>query len=194
MNLKRNQIKQSSELLSCELNARNETDLLICLCVSLCSVGCPLLLFWPLVCEVRGSRGGRACGDEGEDAVMEMRLRENPQQFSSALLQLSTRYLFILGAQVGPHAIKCSLCTDLHINQSSICLFGHHLKHLVQFRDLRPLQCDVYCIVYFFCLPCVSLQSVSVPHLFTGLCFGLCSCYPQETPNGVEGFRTQVSA
>ncbi|XP_034403386.1 GPI ethanolamine phosphate transferase 3 [Cyclopterus lumpus] len=64
------------------------------------SVGCPLLLFWPLVCEVRGGRAGRACGEEGEDAVMEMRLRENPQQFSSALLQLSTRYLFILGAQV----------------------------------------------------------------------------------------------
>nr|XP_033502163.1 GPI ethanolamine phosphate transferase 3 [Epinephelus lanceolatus] len=64
------------------------------------AVGCPLLLFWPLVREARGSRGGRACGDEGEDAVMEMRLRENPQQFSAALLQLSTRYLFILGAQV----------------------------------------------------------------------------------------------
>ncbi|XP_028274384.1 GPI ethanolamine phosphate transferase 3 [Parambassis ranga] len=63
------------------------------------AVGCPLLLFWPLVREVRGSRG-RACGDEEEDAVMEMRLRENPQQFSSALLQLSTRYLFIHGAQV----------------------------------------------------------------------------------------------
>lgn len=66
----------------------------------LSSVGCPFLLFWPLVCEVRGSKGGRACGDEGEDAVMEMRLRENPQQFSSALLQLATRYLFINGAQV----------------------------------------------------------------------------------------------
>uniref|UniRef100_A0A665UXT4 GPI ethanolamine phosphate transferase 3, catalytic subunit n=1 Tax=Echeneis naucrates TaxID=173247 RepID=A0A665UXT4_ECHNA len=64
------------------------------------AVSCPLLLFWPLVCEVRGSRGGRACGEEGEDAVMEMRLRENPKQFSSALLQLSTRYLFIHGAQV----------------------------------------------------------------------------------------------
>uniref|UniRef100_A0A669BD06 GPI ethanolamine phosphate transferase 3, catalytic subunit n=1 Tax=Oreochromis niloticus TaxID=8128 RepID=A0A669BD06_ORENI len=63
------------------------------------AVSCPLLLFWPLVCEVRGSRG-RACGDDGEDAVMEMRLRENPQMFSSALLQLSTRYLLIHGAQV----------------------------------------------------------------------------------------------
>lgn len=77
--------------------------MIICCCCyfSLSSVSCPLLLFWPLVCEVRGSRG-RACGDDGEDAVMEMRLRENPQLFSSALLQLSTRYLLIHGAQVCP--------------------------------------------------------------------------------------------
>ncbi|XP_022536837.2 GPI ethanolamine phosphate transferase 3 isoform X2 [Astyanax mexicanus] len=65
------------------------------------AVGCPLLLFWPLVCEVRGTRAGRSGGgDDGEDVVMEMRLRENPQQFSSALLQLTLRYLFICGAQV----------------------------------------------------------------------------------------------
>ncbi|KAM9841084.1 GPI ethanolamine phosphate transferase 3 [Aulostomus maculatus] len=64
------------------------------------AVSCPLLLFWPLVCEVRGSKGGRVFGEEAEDAVMEMRLRENPQLFSSALLQLSSRYLFIHGAQV----------------------------------------------------------------------------------------------
>ncbi|XP_077353622.1 GPI ethanolamine phosphate transferase 3, catalytic subunit [Festucalex cinctus] len=64
------------------------------------AVGCPLLLFWPLVCEVRGSKTGKANGEEREDAVMEMRLREKPQLFSMALLQLSTRYLFILGVQV----------------------------------------------------------------------------------------------
>ncbi|XP_051906202.1 GPI ethanolamine phosphate transferase 3 [Hippocampus zosterae] len=64
------------------------------------AVGCPLLLFWPLVCEVRGSRAGKASGEGGEEAVMEMRLREKPQLFSSALLQLSARYLFILGLQV----------------------------------------------------------------------------------------------
>ncbi|XP_035632034.2 GPI ethanolamine phosphate transferase 3 [Oncorhynchus keta] len=66
------------------------------------AVACPLLLFWPLVCEVRGGRGGRGGGgEEGQDnAIMEMRLRESPQQFSSALLQLATRYLFINGAQV----------------------------------------------------------------------------------------------
>ncbi|KAM6985257.1 GPI ethanolamine phosphate transferase 3 [Aplochiton taeniatus] len=61
------------------------------------AVACPLLLLWPLVREVRG---GRVARGDGQDAVMEMRLRENPQQFSSALLQLATRYLFINGAQV----------------------------------------------------------------------------------------------
>ncbi|XP_020780270.2 GPI ethanolamine phosphate transferase 3 isoform X1 [Boleophthalmus pectinirostris] len=66
----------------------------------LLAVSCPLLLLWPLVCEVRSSRGGRTCGEEVEDAVMEIRLRESPQQFSSALLQLSARYLFVHGAQV----------------------------------------------------------------------------------------------
>ncbi|XP_030624543.1 GPI ethanolamine phosphate transferase 3 [Chanos chanos] len=63
------------------------------------AVSCPLLLFWPLVCEIRGWKGSRG-GEEGEDAVMEMRLRENPQQFSSALLQLMMRYLFVSGVQV----------------------------------------------------------------------------------------------
>ncbi|CAF89676.1 unnamed protein product [Tetraodon nigroviridis] len=45
------------------------------------SAACPLLLLWPLLREAGGSAGGgRACGDEGQDAVMEMRLRENPQR------------------------------------------------------------------------------------------------------------------
>ncbi|XP_041825185.1 GPI ethanolamine phosphate transferase 3 [Melanotaenia boesemani] len=85
------------------------------------AVGCPLLLFWPLVCEVRGSRG-RAYGEEGEDAVMEMRLRENPQQFSSALLQLSTRYLFIHGAQVF----------------SSVCAAAILRRHLMVWKVFAP--------------------------------------------------------
>lgn len=82
-------------------------------------MGCPLLLFWPLVREVREVRGSRR-GEEGEDAVMEMRLRENPQQFSSALLQLSTRYLFILGAQVCDQ----SLTLIRFIKQSQFFLFS----------------------------------------------------------------------
>ncbi|XP_051540084.1 GPI ethanolamine phosphate transferase 3-like [Myxocyprinus asiaticus] len=65
------------------------------------AVGCPLLLFWPLVCEVHGAPSTcSAGGEENEDAVMEMRLRENPQKFSSSLLQLAARYLFVNGAQV----------------------------------------------------------------------------------------------
>ncbi|XP_076139610.1 GPI ethanolamine phosphate transferase 3, catalytic subunit [Alosa pseudoharengus] len=64
------------------------------------ALACPLLLFWPLVAEVRCNKSGRSGGEESEDVVMEMRLRENPQQFSSALLQLAARYLFVCGAQV----------------------------------------------------------------------------------------------
>ncbi|XP_060764471.1 GPI ethanolamine phosphate transferase 3 isoform X2 [Neoarius graeffei] len=46
------------------------------------AVSCPLLLFWPLVCELRGSRTSRSGGGEdGDEVVMEMRLRENPHQF-----------------------------------------------------------------------------------------------------------------
>ncbi|KAM4719189.1 GPI ethanolamine phosphate transferase 3 [Anableps anableps] len=86
------------------------------------AVGCPLLLFWPLVREVRGSRGGRGCGEEGEDGVMEMRLRENPRQFSAALLQLSTRYLFILGAQVF----------------SSVCAAAILRRHLMVWKVFAP--------------------------------------------------------
>ncbi|XP_077479326.1 GPI ethanolamine phosphate transferase 3, catalytic subunit [Stigmatopora argus] len=66
------------------------------------AVGCPLLLFWPLVREVRVEKG------EG-DAVMEMRLREKPQMFRRALLQLSTRYLFLQGAQVFSSACAAAL-------------------------------------------------------------------------------------
>ncbi|XP_057674080.1 GPI ethanolamine phosphate transferase 3 [Corythoichthys intestinalis] len=69
------------------------------------AVGCPLLLFWPLVCEVRGIRIEKG----GDDAVMEMRLREKPQMFSWALLQLSTRYLFIQGLQVFSSACAAAI-------------------------------------------------------------------------------------
>jgi len=108
------QTKQLSELV--DSDAIHVFMLVFFVCI-LSPVACPLLLFWPLVCEVRGSSragagaggaggaGGAAGGagggqDEGGDAVMEMRLRESPQEFSSALLQLSTRYLTVLGAQV----------------------------------------------------------------------------------------------
>ncbi|XP_067114301.1 GPI ethanolamine phosphate transferase 3 [Osmerus mordax] len=87
------------------------------------AVGCPLLLFWPLVCEVRVPRTGGGGEEGGEDAaVMEMRLRENPQQFSCALLQLSTRYLFINGAQV----------------LASVCAAAILRRHLMVWKVFAP--------------------------------------------------------
>lgn len=148
---------------------------------SLSTVACPLLLFWPLVCEVRGSRAGKASGEGGEDAVMEMRLREKPELFSSALLQLSTRYLFLLGLQV-------QLLT-YHNSRSKIIIYNFVIKSVNDIADPNPscsaspdgrtLLCHSS-IFLFACLP--------------GLRFSVCSCYPQETPNGVVCFRTQVSA
>lgn len=88
----------------------------------LLAVSCPLLLLWPVVCEVRHSRGGRACGDEVEDAVMEIRLRESPQHFSSALLQLSARFLFVQGAQVF----------------SSVCAAAILRRHLMVWKVFAP--------------------------------------------------------
>ncbi|KAM4533168.1 GPI ethanolamine phosphate transferase 3 [Fundulus diaphanus] len=86
------------------------------------AAACPLLLFWPLVRELRGSRAGRGCGDEGEDAVMEMRLRENPRQFAAALLQLAARYLFVLGAQA----------------LSSVCAAAILRRHLMVWKVFAP--------------------------------------------------------
>ncbi|XP_026798572.3 GPI ethanolamine phosphate transferase 3 isoform X1 [Pangasianodon hypophthalmus] len=87
------------------------------------AVSCPLLLFWPLVCELRGSRTSRlGGGEDGDDVVMEMRLRENPQQFSSALLQLAARYLFINGAQV----------------LASVCAAAILRRHLMVWKVFAP--------------------------------------------------------
>lgn len=41
---------------------------------------------------------------EVEEHMMEMRLRESPEKFSAALLQLGLKYLFVLGAQVWAEA------------------------------------------------------------------------------------------
>ncbi|XP_075885150.1 GPI ethanolamine phosphate transferase 3, catalytic subunit [Nelusetta ayraudi] len=79
------------------------------------AAGCPLLLFWPLVREVREVK-------EGEDAVMEMRLRERPQQFGSALLQLAARYLFVQGAQV----------------LASVCAAAILRRHLMVWKVFAP--------------------------------------------------------
>ncbi|KAI5622632.1 GPI ethanolamine phosphate transferase 3, partial [Silurus asotus] len=87
------------------------------------ALGCPLLLFWPLVRELRGSRTSHTCGDDnGDEVIMEMRLRENPQQFSSALLQLTARYLFVNGAQV----------------LASVCAAAILRRHLMVWKVFAP--------------------------------------------------------
>jgi len=69
-------------------------------------VGCPLLLLWPFVCEMPNSPKRKLKKEpqeelqEVEEHMMEMRLRESPEKFSTALLQLGLKYLFVLGTQV----------------------------------------------------------------------------------------------
>ncbi|KAM4640260.1 GPI ethanolamine phosphate transferase 3 isoform 3-T4 [Amazona ochrocephala] len=70
------------------------------------AVGCPLLLLWPFVCEMPSSQKKKPKKEpqeelqEVEEHMMEMRLRESPEKFSTALLQLGLKYLFVLGAQL----------------------------------------------------------------------------------------------
>ncbi|XP_030423187.1 GPI ethanolamine phosphate transferase 3 isoform X1 [Gopherus evgoodei] len=71
------------------------------------AVGCPLLLLWPFVCEVPNSQRRKLkkelreeLQEKEEQPIMEMRLRESPERFSAALLQLGLKYLFVLGVQL----------------------------------------------------------------------------------------------
>lgn len=70
------------------------------------AVGCPLLLLWPFVCEMPSSQRKKPKKEpqeelqEVEEHMMEMRLRESPEKFSTALLQLGLKYLFVLGTQL----------------------------------------------------------------------------------------------
>ncbi|KAK9408719.1 GPI ethanolamine phosphate transferase 3 [Crotalus adamanteus] len=68
----------------------------------LLAAGCPLLLLWPFVCEASTSGAGRPKTrlQDREEPMMEMKLREAPERFSAALLQLGLRYLLILGLQL----------------------------------------------------------------------------------------------
>lgn len=74
-------------------------------------VGCPLLLLWPFVCEMPSSQKRKPKKEpreelqEVEEHMMEMRLRESPEKFSTALLQLGLKYLFVLGTQVRAEAV-----------------------------------------------------------------------------------------
>ncbi|XP_032843972.1 GPI ethanolamine phosphate transferase 3 isoform X2 [Tyto alba] len=70
------------------------------------AVGCPLLLLWPFVCEMPSTRKKKPKKEtreelqEVEENMMEMRLWESPEKFSTALLQLGLKYLFVLGTQL----------------------------------------------------------------------------------------------
>lgn len=91
------------------------------------TVGCPLLLLWPFLCESQGSgkrrqpagneAEARVRPEEEEEPLMEMRLRDSPHHFNTALLQLGLKYLFVLGIQVGAeevHAFSCAYITFHH--------------------------------------------------------------------------------
>ncbi|XP_069604034.1 GPI ethanolamine phosphate transferase 3 [Ranitomeya imitator] len=71
------------------------------------SAGSCLLLLWPFLCEApsarrkKGKKESREGETEDDDMpMMEMRLREDPDRFSGALLQLGSKYLFIQGVQL----------------------------------------------------------------------------------------------
>lgn len=62
-----------------------------------------MLLLWPFVCEMpTASKGKKSKAEppDREEQMMEMRLREAPEKFSAALLQLGLKYLLVLGVQV----------------------------------------------------------------------------------------------
>ncbi|XP_036891658.1 GPI ethanolamine phosphate transferase 3 [Sturnira hondurensis] len=83
------------------------------------AVGCPLLLFWPFLCESQGSQKrrqpprkeaeARAGPEEEEEPLMEMRLQNKPHHFNVALLQLGLQYLFVLGIQI----LACALAASI---------------------------------------------------------------------------------
>ncbi|XP_017527473.2 GPI ethanolamine phosphate transferase 3 isoform X1 [Manis javanica] len=88
------------------------------------AVGCPLLLLWPFLCDSQGPRKrqhppgdeaeARVMHEEEEEPLMEMRLRDAPHHFNAALLQLSLKYLFVLGIQI----LACALAA---------CILRRHL-------------------------------------------------------------------
>uniref|UniRef100_UPI00398ED1EE GPI ethanolamine phosphate transferase 3 isoform X2 n=1 Tax=Pristiophorus japonicus TaxID=55135 RepID=UPI00398ED1EE len=87
------------------------------------AVGCPLLLLWPFVREVKRSTNKSTKKESGdEDQVMEMRLRGNPQMFSVAMLQLGMRYLFVYGVQL----------------LASVCAAAVLRRHLMVWKIFAP--------------------------------------------------------
>ncbi|XP_043543817.1 GPI ethanolamine phosphate transferase 3 isoform X2 [Chiloscyllium plagiosum] len=87
------------------------------------AVGCPLLLLWPFVREMKSCKSKNIKKNSGdEDQVMEMRLREKPQMFSAALLQLGMRYLFVYGVQL----------------LASVCAVAILRRHLMVWKIFAP--------------------------------------------------------
>ncbi|XP_072427789.1 GPI ethanolamine phosphate transferase 3 isoform X1 [Chiloscyllium punctatum] len=87
------------------------------------AVGCPLLLLWPFVREMKSCKSKNIKKESGdEDQVMEMRLREKPQMFSAALLQLGMRYLFVYGVQL----------------LASVCAVAILRRHLMVWKIFAP--------------------------------------------------------
>ncbi|XP_043933309.1 GPI ethanolamine phosphate transferase 3 isoform X2 [Protopterus annectens] len=84
------------------------------------AVSCPLLLFWPFIHEIKNSKmSSRSTND---DQVMEMRLRESPERFAAALLQLGMRYLFAHGIQL----------------LASVCAAALLRRHLMVWKIFAP--------------------------------------------------------
>ncbi|XP_072108568.1 GPI ethanolamine phosphate transferase 3 isoform X1 [Mobula birostris] len=87
------------------------------------AVGCPLLLLWPFIREVKNAKSKIARKESGEEELMmEMRLRENPQMFSIAMLQLGMRYLFAYGVQL----------------LASVCAAAILRRHLMVWKIFAP--------------------------------------------------------
>ncbi|KAM8960260.1 GPI ethanolamine phosphate transferase 3, catalytic subunit [Pelodytes ibericus] len=93
------------------------------------SAGSSLLLLWPFLCEAPTGRRKKPKtepreerADDDDTSMMEMRLRENPEKFSAALLQLGTKCLFI-------HAVQLLSC---------VCAAMILRRHLMVWKVFAP--------------------------------------------------------
>lgn len=82
-----------------------------------------MLLFWPFVREVKNTKNKSTRKEPGDEGLMmEMRLQENPEMFSTALLQLGMRYLFVYGVQL----------------LASVCAAAILRRHLMVWKIFAP--------------------------------------------------------
>lgn len=73
---------------------------------------------------------------------MEMRLRENPQKFSSGLLQLAARYLFVNGAQVR--------CIMLPLSQAQKIVHNNFNRNNISVTSFIVKWCSTVITLLFF--------------------------------------------